>query len=132
MKKLATALACIFLSSGAALAQNITPQVLRAYCETPPHWTGGAGQNCRSEWQEIRAPKGYVFAKDGISGGLTSTQGGEHGECILEWGEWSDVVPGIKQPAFVRMQAYGEMNHGDGEGGHSRCEYTVPLVKIQK
>lgn len=132
MRKLSFVLACILSSSGAAVAQDITPQVLRAYCETPPYYPTKGGVNCRSEWQEIRAPQGYVFGKDSITGGLTSTQGGEHGECILEWGEPRDVIPGIKQPSFVRLQAYGEMNHGFGEGGHSRCEYKLPLVGIRQ
>lgn len=128
--KVALVLASILVLPNPAISQEPTEQVLRAYCETPPYNPGGGGKNCWSEWQEIKAPEGYVFAKDSATGGLLSTQGGEHGECIVEWSEPREIIPNVTQPSKVRMRAYGEMNHGIGEGGHSRCEYKIKLVKI--
>lgn len=115
----------------ASIAQEVTTeQTLRAYCETPPYWPGGGGKNCHSEWHEMTAPSGFVFAKDSLKGGMTSRSGDEHYECTVLWFDYREVIPGITQPSRVRWKAYGEMNHGSGAGGHTRCEYTVSLVRL--
>lgn len=129
--KMKLAFLCLAMFPTALLAQDVvTEQILRAYCETPPYWPGGGGKNCHSEWHEMAAPSGFVFAKSSLQGGMTSRSGNEHYECTIEWLDDREVIPGIMQPSRVRWKAYGEMNHGSGAGGHTRCEYSVSLVRL--
>lgn len=130
MKSMAILLTASCLLPLATVAQEPTQQIMKAYCETPPYYPTQGGENCRSDWQQMTAPEGYVFAKESASGGVTSSIPGEKAVCDLEWDLMRDVLPNIPQPARVKLRAYGEMNQGYGEGGHTRCEYRIPLVKV--
>ncbi|MTH35557.1 hypothetical protein GL279_13195 [Paracoccus limosus] len=129
MLKVSGIFAAALLLAQPALSQVVTQQKPSAYCETPPY-TGQGGKNCHSVWQEITAPPGYIFEKDSLKGGITSIIPGEHGECTTEWQDERKVIPGLTQPGRIRLKAYGERNSGFGTGGHTKCEYTVNMLKL--
>ncbi len=131
LSRMAPILVCAGLTIPRNAAAQGTVQALAPECTTRGTNWGGSGNDCYSRWQELRAPAGFVFSKDSLTG--TEERNGRNNRCEVSWSEEREVIPGIKQPTVVAMRAHvlspGGMDKS-GARGWTKCNYTVNLVRI--
>ena len=125
--------AIMLMASNILVHAETAAQTLKvsAQCTTEGTELSGVRHGCQSEVQSVTAPKGYVLARDTLSGGETGANGSEPNPCRISFSDSVEVIPGVPQPRTVHLQAHARSPKGHGSGrGWATCVYSIRMVPL--